>query len=600
MTTNATPRFFGPLAVILALALPAGLMSALSPTSTGELVDAADDIIIARVESLLQLEEPDRTVLKLEVERNVLGAIAPGDLVRTLEGRTRLRAGDTAVFLFSEDSDGILGHLHLVKSGLGRGYEIVTPVTGMASQGLPHHGPALPVADFVSAVLLRRGLAGASGGAPQYAIGPPSVTGIPADAFEPNDTQGTASPLSLGALGDTTSVTGLTLTRDDVDFFAFTEPLPLIKVVAETMAPPPGTATTDTYLGLFDGGGNLIGADDDGANSGRFSKLEVPVIGGGDFAVAVAPFADTDFDGSGGNVDAPGPYDLAVQRLLGNYIWNGVDFVAGFSADGSLGDDGVGYRPVGGADTIAFESFDGWGLEYFVDRMPSGVTAIAFGGGGEFWIDPGFTNTLVNQDFEFAGVVDSNGNNRRGFGRSATVVAHEISPIKGVGVDHEYTWSLGSDTLKGEITIRVPLLQNIDDVVYERVIDVNLFGETDNEFHWSFDDDADVQCFAVDTATTVGGIPLPVDEVAGPVAGNQQFALRIDHGTGGLEVDGRFGFTRYPAAFTMVLGFGSAADAKAAAQKTLERCGMSTWVIAVEQDPDTGDFGAFGVGLGEP
>ncbi len=602
MTINAPPRFFGPVAIILALALPAGLMSALSPTTTGEIVDAADDIIVARIESKLQLEDPERTVLMLEVKRTVMGDVPTGDLIRTLEGRTRLRAGDTAVFMFAEGTEGILGHLHLVKSEWESGYEVATPVTGMAAQGLPHHGPAMHVADFVSAVMLRRGLTGSTGegGSKNFAIAPPSgITTISPDAFEDNNTQLDAAAITLGALGDTTSITGLTLTRDDVDFFSFTEGQGLVKLVAETLAPPPSMATTDTVLGLFDGAGNLVAFDEDGGDE-FFSRLEVSLGGGGDFALAVAPFGDEDFDGSGASIPALGPYDLSVRRMIGNYLWNVQDLHLGISPDGSFGEDSVGFKPFTGHESIASARVDGWGVEYFIDRMPSGVTAIAFGGGGEFWTAPGFTNTLLNKEFELGGFTDAFGQNRRGFGRSATVVAHEVLPTKGVGIDHEYRWSNGQRIVKGEITVRVPRQQNIDDVVYERLIDINLFGSTDNQFYWSFDPSSNIQAFAVDAGTTVGGIPQPIDSEAGPVTDDLQMALVIDHGTGGLEVDGRFDLTRYPAAFAMVQGHASASDAKDAVEQLLERCGMETWVIAVDQDRDTGDWGAFGAGLGEP
>ena len=88
-----------------------------------------------------------------------------------------------------------------------------------------------------------------------------------------------------------------------------------------------------------------------------------------------------------------------------------------------------------------------------------------------------------------------------------------------------------------------------------------------------------------------GGPALPDGAV-----GDYQMALVIDHG----DVAGDSGFQEtitYPAAFTLVSGFASETAAKDAAVAELEAEGMTTWVVAVDQDPASGLYTAFGAGL---
>ncbi|MFT7464506.1 MAG: hypothetical protein ACI9EF_002862, partial [Pseudohongiellaceae bacterium] len=64
----------GALALVLCLAFPMGVLSLFSPATTGDQVDAAHSILVARVEAMQVLPLDNRTVLELEVDHVVAGA----------------------------------------------------------------------------------------------------------------------------------------------------------------------------------------------------------------------------------------------------------------------------------------------------------------------------------------------------------------------------------------------------------------------------------------------------------------------------------------------------------------------------------------------
>lgn len=111
----------------------------------------------------------------------------------------------------------------------------------------------------------------------------------------PNDTFNQARSISLPFDSiPVTRFTELEPTGGDVDFFRFNLEANTT-LVAEIL-----TGNPDTYIGLFDAGGNLLAVDDD-SGAGLLSKLVYPVPASGEYALAVTAFADTDFTGDGGS-----------------------------------------------------------------------------------------------------------------------------------------------------------------------------------------------------------------------------------------------------------------------------------------------------------
>ncbi len=111
----------------------------------------------------------------------------------------------------------------------------------------------------------------------------------------PNDSFDKARAISLPFDSiDITRFTEIEPVGGDVDFFRFNLEADTT-LVAEIK-----TGNMDSFIGLFDAGGNLVAVDDDGG-AGLLSKLVYPVVSSGEYALAVTSFADADFTGDGGS-----------------------------------------------------------------------------------------------------------------------------------------------------------------------------------------------------------------------------------------------------------------------------------------------------------
>ncbi|MEZ6192489.1 MAG: hypothetical protein R3C45_14530 [Phycisphaerales bacterium] len=96
-----------------------------------------------------------------------------------------------------------------------------------------------------------------------------------------------------------------TVAVNDVDFFEFTGLIPGTAYVAEVTGPE----YLDTYMGLFDGVGNLLATDDDGGQL-AFSRLLGTADAGGSLVYAVTGYGDLDFQGGHESV---GAYTLGLK-----------------------------------------------------------------------------------------------------------------------------------------------------------------------------------------------------------------------------------------------------------------------------------------------
>ncbi|HTG97594.1 MAG TPA: hypothetical protein VL982_09115, partial [Burkholderiales bacterium] len=68
------PRLsFGALALVVSLALPVGFLSLVARSTTGEQVDAADLVVVARVSALQFVDDPPRTIVELAIDRAIVG-----------------------------------------------------------------------------------------------------------------------------------------------------------------------------------------------------------------------------------------------------------------------------------------------------------------------------------------------------------------------------------------------------------------------------------------------------------------------------------------------------------------------------------------------
>jgi hypothetical protein len=96
----------------------------------------------------------------------------------------------------------------------------------------------------------------------------------------------------------------------------------------------------------------------------------------------------------------------------------------------------------------------------------------------------------------------------------------------------------------------------------------------------------------------VGNLVVPTQPVAREVGVDRQFAFLIDDGD---TPAGSFGEVRhYKVGFTLIQGFSTQALAVQEAVRRLRfEAGAETWVVAVDQDPVSLTFSAFGAGLGK-
>jgi len=164
---------------------------------------------------------------------------------------------------------------------------------------------------------------------------------------------------------------------------------------------------------------------------------------------------------------------------------------------------------------------------------------------------------------------------------------------RGLRTDFEYTMSVGSNTVVGEIDLSPATHGQISGLQFARVTDVDLFGVGPDQFFWSFNPASPIKAFAVDAATNVGNVTPPANPM-GNTTGDMQAAVTIDGGN--LQAPQSL---HYRTAFTYTKGFTSAVLALNDAVRRLRQAGVDTWVVAVDKDPQTGLFAAFGTGLGD-
>jgi hypothetical protein len=152
--------------------------------------------------------------------------------------------------------------------------------------------------------------------------------------------------------------------------------------------------------------------------------------------------------------------------------------------------------------------------------------------------------------------------------------------------------------MQGNVSLQIATDDKIDDLLYTRVMDVDLFDNGTDTFNWSFDPNSKVKAFAVDTSTNVGNVSVPAQSVAREVSVDRQFALLIDDGDTPAN---KFGEVhRYKVGFTHIEGFSTQQLALEEAVRRLRlEAGATTWVVAVDQDPVSLKFAAFGAGLAE-
>jgi hypothetical protein len=605
------PRLsFGALALVVSLALPVGVLSLVARSTTGEQVDAADLIVVGRVASLQFIDAPPRTAVELVVDHAVAGRMTSERIILQLDGRAALAAGDSIVALLGLDPTELLGTYQVRKNPSTLEDEVVTDVTGMLAQGVRGGSPDDPIAlELLEAGMrVRKGLAALPAGAAGYGMGgqmaasaPQGVTVLP-DAFEPNDDL--ASRTDVTGLHPPTLVTGnplvlsgLTLTLGDVDFFSF-DAVAYSLIHAATLPGTTGLPTPDTYMGLFDATlpGALLTTDDD-SGPGTLSKFAYLFEQDGPYAVAVesAPDVANLFDGSTGTTQ--GHYALSLEFKLGSFMANALDALIGVSPDGTFIEDFVGYKTIGGDDALfSGVPADAWALD-FDARPPSGVTHI-YGGSGEQLTDPLFLDAVAPLTFELGPFQDSAGLNRRGFAKASAMVLQTDSPQRGVTVTHTYTMSLFSKTLKGDLGLQIATDDAVNDLLFTRVMDVDLYDDGNDTFHWSFDPNSPVKAFAVDTATNVGNVVVPALAAAREPDVDRQIAIVIDDGDTPANM---FGETNhYKLGFTHIEGFANATLALQEAVRRLRlEAGADAWVVAIDQDPVSGLYGAFGAGVGD-
>ncbi len=595
----------GALALLLCLALPAGLLSLFSETTTGEQVDRANLIFAARVASLQDIAEPESTAIEFQVNDVLWGELRSASVHVTVPGGAPVAVGDSVVAYLTQRPAELLGVSVLHKNPRSLGWEIISPVTGMREQGLAGGGPFDPIqlSHFEAAVALRKGQAprGGTGGTPggggardsqeEGSLGP--------DAYEPNDTLATATQLTglyppALLTGNPLLVTGLTIFPvDDVDFFSFYAGA-LTVLHAETQGVT-GLPAPDTLMGMFDSpAGNLLAWDDDGGE-GSLSKFSVPVEQNGTYAVAVESAPDSNLDFAGDEGITTGSYSLSLELELGSYLWNQLDLIMGVSPDGSFIEDFIGFKEIGGTDLLLVGvPADGWALQFDVTNAPLGVTHV-YGGGGDQLSDPGFTHPLLPQFFELGSYEDVAGFNRRGFAEARSLVnqAPAGKNPRGLQATFRYTIPVGARTVLGDIELAEVAHGQVTDALFTRVMDMDLFGAGADQFFWSFSASSPLKAFAVDTATHVGNV-VPPAVTFGNATGDMQAAVMVEAGDFGV---GQTLLVR--TAFTWTEGFASASLALNDAIRRLREAGVDTWVVAVDLDPATGLYAAFGTGLGD-
>src|SRR5262249_24532599 len=150
-----------------------------------------------------------------------------------------------------------------------------------------------------------------------------------------------------------------------------------------------------------------------------------------------------------------------------------------------------------------------------------------------------------------------------------------------------------SKTMVGKIDLHSASQTNLAHLLLTRVTDVDLFGVGADEFFWSFNPNSSMQAFAVDASTNVGNVVAPAQPF-GNATGDLQAAVLIK---GGDLAAGQSILAR--TAFTYTKGFATSTLALNDCVRRLREVGIDTWVVAVDKDPVTGLYAAFGTGLGD-
>lgn len=597
--SSSRPRMsLGAVALVLCLALPMGLISLYAPATASDQLETADAVVLARVSAVQISSANDVSHLALLVQDRLIGAHVPLMQRFELPGRTALRPGDTVLALIDSENRELVGSYFVEK---GReGYSVVERVEGFEREGLSSSaGQSLDA--VVTAFQIRLGLIDGSEQLDDGASDDDKIEGTAGDFLEPNDDLASASPIFLNTPVMVTGlnpllITGLSITPGDVDFFSFDAPGSTI-LHAETRLPAGATSTDlDTLLGFFDGlTGELISVDDDGG-AGASSRLVAPVerMGTNGYAIAVQSAPDSDLDFSGDEGTTSGLYELLVELEKATYIGNGTDQVMGVSPDGTFIEDFVGFREVYGEDVLTQGvPGDGWGLS-FDATIPSGATTI-FGGSGDFLSPPAFGHEVRVLGFDFGLFTDENGTNRTGaYSADAFLQYQAGSPVGGARILQDYTIGLNQSVTSEAVTLRFLGKSRIENLAFTRLLDIDMFDEGGDTFHWSFPPHSRIMAFPVSTTDTVGSLTLPAAS-EGSMTGDLQAALVASTLDGeGLQPTGTFqlGLT-----FTLVIDFANADDAVQSAAQNLIASDAEGWIIAVDADPDTGLFTAFGVGL---
>ncbi len=594
---------FSALLLIACLALPVGLLSLLAEGTTGAQIDQSDTIFLGRVQALQSLGRDEGTLVSIDIERLLLGSVGeesaflPGREHRTLvPSRSPVGAGDLLLVLLSESGRELVAMYPVEKDRFTLEYQIVAPLTGLWAHGIPSDRTRIPMATFQAAVLGRKGLQsrGPSAGNDEiYETSGP-------DPYEPNNTLAEATQLNLGnphpVTGMPTVVTGLTLTPNDVDFFTFAN-VGYSLIHAETTLGITSPRVPDTLIGLFDAGsGELLAHDDDGG-ANTFSKIVYPVDLPSQLAVAVESAPDTNLDFLGDEGLTVGDYDLSLELELGSYITNAHTLSFGVSPDGSFIED---FRGVKGSETndvlLTGVPADGWALRYgLFDPVTHAVSEI-YGGGGDQLTDPGFTSPLVPVSFELLPLAGP-GFTFQGEAISENIVAYSLDPVAGMSVLLDYTLYENADKVGADITISSTRVGDpITFASFSRVLDVDLFGEGEDTFFFRFNPNANVKCFPVDLTTNVGNV-VPPSQAAGQMTGDLQAAMIINNDDGGTTIN-RMAYAMTSGWTTSPSGI-PAFNALRFINLQLLSEGCTTICIAVDQDPDTGLWAAFGVGLAE-
>jgi hypothetical protein len=388
-----------------------------------------------------------------------------------------------------------------------------------------------------------------------------------------------------------TLITGF-LNPGDVDFFSFQAPV-LSLLHASTQMPEGVTSIPpDTIMGLFSGTtGDLLASDDD-SGEGSFSSFIVPIEETGSYAVAVEGAPDPDLSFTGEFGDQTGPYVLSLELQEGAYLFNFLDLIAGVSPDGTFIEDYVGFKRVDGIDVLrdGLEG-DGWGIEF--DVFLSGVTEQFYAGSGDFLVPPSFTDTVGRSLFSLTWFED----NRRGRSQSQTTVPYQSDPSRYVKLLHNYRLLRNQSVIRGSLTIEVGNTDRIQNTEYRRLMDVNLFDVGDDVFYWSFEPGSSSMVYPTGVTESLDAL-APPSTPTGQMTGDQQVALIAGAGTlagGSYQAPVS---VRFPVAFTLVDQFVDQQDAVESAVQNLLASDAVTWTVAVDADPSTGLYTAFGVGLG--